>query len=491
MSRVIRRLRDSCSIGLIALAGLLCFVALDGCRQHRGDSKLKPCRLPGTGEEVLCGKLTVFENRETRTGRTIDLNVVVVPAFDQKDKTEPLFQLDGGPGVAATNGAYFYANEGKDYRRKHDVVLVDQRGTGKSNPLTQPPRKKTPQDYLREMYPVDYVKNLRRTLEQHADLTQYTTSIAMDDLDDVRVWLGYDKIDLFGGSYGTQAVLVYLRQHPEHVHTATLVAVAPTYLRIPMYHSQAAARAMDLLLHECEQDPVCHRAFPQIRADWQNVLTQLGREPTHVQYSPNDKGAPVALEIQRDIFAEKIRNLMYAVDKARRVPLIVHQAAQGDFGPFLKEAIAPGIPDLIADGMYLSVTCAEDVPFIDQAEAAKLNEGNPFGNYRVFQQTRACGLWPQGKIPADYRDPVSSNAPVLIFSGYLDPVTPPQRGEEVAKYLPNSRHVIIPEGAHNVDGLSDPGCLDRIIIDFMDKGSAKNLDTSCVERMSPPPFATK
>ena len=482
--------RYFCSVGLIILAGLLCFFALHGCGNRRAHSKLKPCRLPGLDEELVCGKLTVFENRETRTGRMIDLNVVVLPAFDQKNKREPLFDIEGGPGAAASNAAMFYAKEGKEYRRKHDVVLVDQRGTGKSNPLTAERVKKTPQDYLKEMYPVDYVKKLRQTLEQRADLTQYTTSIAMDDLDDVRSWLGYERINVFGLSYGTRAVLVYLRQHPEHVHTATLMGVAPTYLKMPFYHSQAATRAMDLLLQECEGDPSCHNAFPQIRADWQNVLAQLGREPARVQYSPDNKSAPVTVEIQRDIFAEKIRNWMYGADKARKIPFIVHEAAQGDFTPFLHEAIAPGIPDFIADGMYLSVTCAEDVPFIDQAEAAKLNEGNPFANYRVFQQTRACSLWPRGKIPEGYREPVSSNLPVLIFSGNLDPVTPPQRGEEVARYLPNSRHVIIQEAGHGVDGLKDAGCVDRIIIDFLDKGSAKDLDTSCVEHMSPPLFTT-
>jgi len=483
-------LRYSCSIGLVVLAGLLCFFALDGCRHRQDFPNLKPCRLPGIGEELFCGKLTVFENRETRSGRTIDLNVVVLPAFDPKNKTEPLFDLAGGPGAASTGAAGFYATDGKDYRRKHDIVLVDQRGTGQSNPLTAKPAKKTPQDYLIEMFPVDYVKNMRRALEQRADLTQYTTSIAMDDLDEVRSWLGYERIDLFGTSYGTRAVLVYLRQHPDHVHTATILGVAPTYLKMPLYHSQAAARAMELLLQECEKDALCHQAFPQISQDWQNVLAQLGREPARVQYSPDDKSAPVTVEIQRDIFAEKVRNWMYARDKTQRIPFIIHQAAQGDFGPFLHEAIAPSIPDFIADGMYLSVTCAEDVPFIDQEEAAKLNEGNPFGNYRVFQQTRACSLWPQGKIPADYRDPVSSNLPVLIFSGNMDPVTPPQRGDEVAKYLPNSRHVIIPEAGHGADGLSDQGCVDRINMEFMDKGSARDLDTSCVDRMTAPPFAT-
>ena len=182
---------------------------------------------------------------------------------------------------------------------------------------------------------------------------------------------------------------------------------------------------------------------------------------------------------------------MYGRGKAARIPLIIHRAAQGDFAPFLKQAIAPSIPDFIADGMYLSVTCAEDVPFIDQEEAARLNTNNPFGNYRVFQQTRACGMWPRGEIPGDFLEPVRSNAPVLIFSGNIDPVTPPTYGAEVAKFLPNSRHVIIPEAAHEIDGLTDPGCIDRIALEFLDKGDAKNIDVSCVQRMARPPFATK
>jgi pimeloyl-ACP methyl ester carboxylesterase len=349
------------------------------------------------------------------------------------------------------------------------------------------------------MYPVDYVQNLRQTLEQRADLTQYTTSIAMDDLDDVRAWLGYDRINLFGLSYGTRAALVYLRQHPEHVRTVTLMGVAPTYLKMPMYHAEAAARAMDLLLQQCEQDQACHQAFPQIREEWTSLVAQLERAPARVEYSPPDKGAtttqvnpPVRLqlEIQSGVFAEKVRTWMYSRDSASRIPLVIHQAAHGDWAPFLRDAISPSIPDFIADGMYLSVTCAEDVPFIDQDEALKLNAGNPFDNYRVFQQTRACSMWPRAKIPDNFRDPVSSNVPVLIFSGKMDPVTPPQRGEEVAHYLPNSRHIVVPQAGHGVFGLTDPGCADRIIIEFLEKGDAKNLDASCVERMAAPPFVT-
>ena len=481
------------SILLMTTGMILLLLDVGGCAKNRptgGLSKLKPCRLDGTDEELLCGKLTVFENRQTRTGRTIDLNIVVLPALDQKNKAEPLFDLAGGPGASSVDAAGFYAREGKEYRRRHDVVCVDQRGTGQSNRLAIP-QEKTAQHYLREMYPVDYVQKMRHELEKRADLTKYTTSIAMDDLDDVRAWLGYDRINLIGGSYGTRAVLVYMRRHSEHVRSAILLAVAPTDLKMPLHHAESGARAMDLLLGECERDARCKAAFPQIRDEWKKVLEQLQKQPARAEYSPSGKSPPTTVEIQHGVFAEKIRTCMYRRDQAARIPVIVHHAANGDFTPFLQQAIAPSSPDCVADGMYLSVTCAEDVPFINQEEAARLNANNPFGNYRVFQQMRACGMWPRGEIPTDFQEPVSSNAPVLIFSGNMDPVTPPKYGEEVARHLPNSRHVIISEAGHGVDGLTDPGCIDRNAIEFLEKGDAKNLDVSCAERMAPPPFITK
>src|SRR5215471_10820644 len=121
-----------------------------------------------------------------------------------------------------------------------------------------------------------------------------------------------------------------MRQHPEHVRSAILVAVAPTDLKMPLHHSESAARAMDLLLGECEQDLACHAAFPQIRDDWKNVLAQLEKQPARVQYSPPGKAAPTTVEIQRDVFAEKIRTWMYGRDKAARIPLIIYRAAEGD-----------------------------------------------------------------------------------------------------------------------------------------------------------------
>jgi pimeloyl-ACP methyl ester carboxylesterase len=262
---------------------------------------------------------------------------------------------------------------------------------------------------------------------------------------------------------------------------------------MPLHHARAAKRAMDLLLAECAADTACHAAFPNVEREWTELLERLGGEPAKVDYSPPDKSAKVTVEIRADVFAEKIRNRMYSPESARKIPMMIHHAAHGDFGPFLKDVIPEdrSRPDFIADGMYLSVTCAEDVPFIDQEEASRANAGNPFGNYRVVQQTRACGMWPQGKIPAGYHEPVSSAAPTLIISGQLDPVTPPERGEEVSSQLPNSRHIVIAHGAHGLEGLTNVECLDKVMLEFLAKGDAKKLDTSCVERVSAPAFVTR
>ena len=455
-------------------------------------AQLQRFRLPGGEEDLWRGKLRVYENRRTRTGRTIDLNVVVVPALDQTDVREPFFELAGGPGIAATGMAEAYANDLKDYRRHRDVVLVDQRGTGESNPLAAA-HDPSPAAYLREMYPVDYVQTLRRQLAEKADLTQYTTAIAMDDLDDVRAWLGYGKINLFGFSYGSRAAMVYLRQHPEHVRSVILMGVSPTFQHLPLYHARDGQRALNLLLDECAQDPKVAQAFPKIRDDLAQLRANLGREPVHARYVSADGLTDVMVEIQRDILMETLRTLLYTVDGGRRIPLIIHEAAAGNFAPYLRATIPAdrSKPDFIADGLYLCVTAAEDTPFIDPGMAEKLNAGNVFGNYRVFQQARACRLWPRGELPAGYGDPVKSDVPVLIVSGLMDPVTPPEWAEEVARHLPNSRHVILRHGAHLPFALAHMEKLDALFLEFLATADARHLDTSGLEQMLPPPFVVQ
>jgi pimeloyl-ACP methyl ester carboxylesterase len=330
-------------------------------------------------------------------------------------------------------------------------------------------------------------------LEKRADLTQYSTPAAADDLDDVRAWLGYERISLLGVSYGTRVALVYLRRHPERVHRAVLMGVSPTDHKVPLYHARDGQRALDLLLADCAADRDCRRAFPEVGRQLREVLDTLRRQSARVPYVLPETGATVTVEIRREVFAEKLRSRLYEPQSARRVPAVIHHAARGDFDPFLALVIPANraAQDFIADGMYLSVTCAEDTALVDPTEAAGLTTSTLFGDYRVVQQRRACGLWPRAALPDDYHQPVESSVPVLVISGLMDPVTPPEWGEHVVRHLPNSLHLVIPHHAHIPVGLTRMDCLDGLTLDFLQRGRVEGLDASCVKEMLPPPFVVE
>lgn len=458
-----------------------------------GRSHLKPCSITGIEEKMLCGEFELFENRAIGSGRKIKLHIVVVPAINTSSLETPLFYLDGGPGIAATQNTRFFAVDVTDYRREHDVVLIDQRGTGDSNPLNCSPTSSPPQYFLDEMYPVEYVKKCRSELEKKADLTQYTTEIAMDDLDDVRKWLGYGKINIWGLSYGTRAAQIYMRRHPESVRSVVLSGALPIGHKMPSYHARDGQRALDLLLDSCLVDPSCNSAFPNIKQELRTLIVTLRKSPAKVRYAQPKLNAEYTLQITADIFAEFLRSQLYTPASSRKVPFIIHEASVGDFTPFLNAVIPENneIRNSVSDGLYLSVTCAEDVPFINAASARKQSDDTVFGNYRLSQQMRACDLWKRGNVSAGFLSPVVSSIPTLILSGYFDPVTPPSLGKNIAKHLSQSRQIVIANNAHVEDGLSDLECLDKLILTFIETPDVHKLDPSCVDNMQPEPFVVK
>jgi pimeloyl-ACP methyl ester carboxylesterase len=456
-----------------------------------GRARLEPCKVEGVAEELLCGTYPVWENRTTRQGRKIDIGIVVIPAKAAHPAPDPLFLFAGGPGDAASNGA---AGMDPALRARRDIVMVDQRGTGRSHRLTcQVPSDPTNvQGYFEPSLPVDAVRTCRAELEKDADLTQYTTSIGMDDIDEVRQWLGYDKINLFGGSYGTRAVQVYMRRHGDHVRSAVIAGTTAMHQHLPLYHARDGKKALDLLFGECAADPACAAAFPDLAAEHERVLARLDRERGRATVKSPFDGKQVAVTIPRDIFAEQIRFTMYNAATAAATPYVVHRAAQGDFGPFARLALLwePAFRRILAWGMHLSVTCAEDVPFMTPATIEEAIAGTYLRGYRVLQQVAACGVWARGAIPDDFHRPVVTDIPTLVLSGPFDPVTPPRWAEEVVPHLSRGKHVIIPDGHHGPGGLAHPECFSTMIEAFLERGSAEGLDTSCVDGMKRPPFLT-
>jgi pimeloyl-ACP methyl ester carboxylesterase len=466
---------------------LLLLLVNSSVRTQTYPPELKPC---ATAPSLLCGTFRVFEDRERRTGRTIDLNLVILPSVGER-KYNPMFDLQGGPGVGATNDAELFQKEVPQYRLGRDIVLVDQRGTGKSNPLQCSPLPgRTPLD---DMYPSEYVQKCREALAKRADLTKYTTEIAMDDLDDVRRWLGYSKIDLWALSYGTRAAQVYIRQHRANAGHAVLTGAIGTYHKMPFYHARNGQESLELLLADCTRDPQCHVAFPSIEKETRDLFAQLDKEPAKVDYSDPKTGATSSYVIRGDIMAERIRTWLYTRDTTQQIPFVIHRAAAGDFMPFLKRLLRAQGPDptmFIADGMYLSVTCAEDVPFIDVAAAHAGNKDTIFGDYRVLQQKRACENWPRGKIGATYRKPVVSDVPVMFLTGAMDPVTAPRWADELSRGFRNHVMITIPYQGHGPIGLSNIDCEDNLMIRFMSDLLITEADKACIKTMKPPPFVT-
>jgi len=453
------------------------------------ESKPHACHVNGVSEEVQCATYVVWENRETKSGRKIGLNIVILPAHlaAGEKAAEPLFLFAGGPGQAATDFARGFSLN-KAIRAKRDIVMIDQRGTGGSNPLDcnfygDPPDV---QKMVTYSFPSDSVERCRVQLSKVADLGLYTTAPGMDDIDDVRQWLGYGKINAWGGSYGTMSLQVYLRRHGDTVRAAVLGGVAPVDELIPLHHALAGQQAVDAIFAKCDADPDCKKAYPNLREEFQAILERV-RKGVEVEVK-SPKGEMVKVHPSLGSFAEGVRHRLY-YDDGRTFPATIHKAAaDGDLAPLVQMAVdaQTNFGNILAMGMNLSVTCAEDVPYIDDKTLARETAHTFLGDMRVQEQRAACKQWVRGAVPKDVHALVHSNVPVLLISGARDSVTPPAFGDRVAKGLPNSLHVVFPESSHGNWGL----CGQQVQAAFFDRGSVQGLDVSCAAQQKPVKFST-
>jgi pimeloyl-ACP methyl ester carboxylesterase len=451
---------------------------------------LAPCRLPDVPDEARCGTYEVFEDRDARAGRKIVLNVAVLPATGPDRLPDPILFFDGGPGEPTVSDAAWHEENLKPLRRRRDILLIDARGTGASHPLACAESDADRlQGYLKDFLPVDQVRACRELLQQRADLSQYTTARIVDDKAEVAAALGYDKVNLIGTSYGTRAVLVFLRRHPERVRTATMFGVLPTGERGPLPAARNAQRSFEALVGDCAREPACAAAFPDLRADLAAVLRRVEEKPVPVEITDPDTEQKVSLELTREGVAQTVRYMLYGDFGRVRLPLALRRAAGGDFGLLGEMAWLFGSTVTGGTrGLYLSVTCAEDVAFIREEEIPAAVAGTFLGDFRIRRQIAACKEWPAAKLGPDVLQPVVSEAPVLALSGARDPATPPENGEQVVRHLKRGRLIVVPNRSHGVVGVEGSECVVSVIEQFIEAGSAERLDTGCIERMPPVRF---
>jgi pimeloyl-ACP methyl ester carboxylesterase len=475
-----RRLVFACAVALAACGAASC------SGQARVDplERLHPCATDEGPGDAYCGTLKVFEDRATRAGRQIDLKIVVLPALSNADRRDPLFFLAGGPGQGAAQMATAVRDAFRLVQRDRDIVLVDQRGTGDSNGL----ECRGDANSLRAISEPDDVAlaRLRACLEGYdANVRLYTTPIAMDDLDDVREHLGYKQINLYGGSYGTRAALVYLRAHGARVRSVVLDGVAPTDMRLPLFTARDAQAALDRLLMDCDADEACRSAFPSLGDRVRTLLARIEANPPRVRLVHPRTGVADEVDVNARFVASILFGALYSPVTAALLPTLIDRAERNDFQGLVALALAGEQDENLSVGMQLSVICSEDVPRIPPGELDRQRNATIFRSHLMSGPLKACEFWPRGAIDPAYYEPVMSPVPALVLSGAVDPVTPPSWGEDVARHLPNARHVTLPATGH---GAISTRCGARLIREFLERGSAEELDPGCAAVIKRPPF---
>jgi pimeloyl-ACP methyl ester carboxylesterase len=433
-----------------------------------------------------CGVLNVAENPLQPAGRTIELRVAVIPALNRRANAAPLFLLAGGPGQAATDLYVSTAGAFARINRNHDIVLVDQRGTGKSAPLfcSYPDDWRDVEDAMPALR-----QATRACLSQFGDSVRYyTSSVAVRDLDQVRRALGLRQIDMYAASYGTRVAELYMRRYPAAVHAVILDGVTYPEQSIGPDTPWDGERALDLIVTRCLTAPECAAAYPDLKRNIDELRRRFGPERIALTLSDPSSGRPLEIQFSHAVLGASLRFLSYSSTEASLLPDLIHRAANGDLAPLAAQALMASrlIRGQLASGMQNSVVCSEDLPFysadaIDRAKLAQTYQGAD----QLVAVAEVCKLWPRGPVDADLHDALQSDVPTLLLSGEADPVTPPTDAERLARGLTRHRHLLLRGEGH---GQLATGCMPKLMAEFLDNPDPQALDAACLERHRSAPF---
>ena len=437
--------------------------------------------------------MRVYEDRVAKRGRKIDIHVAVIKASSSKPALDPIFYLAGGPGGSAIeDGKRPQFSSSLSFN--HDLVFVDQRGTGNSNPQT------VSQGFpdFAGLTPEQIDANVKARAWEYQvlkiftmDTRFYTTSLAMDDLDDIRAALGYDKINLVGYSYGATAAQYYLRQHEEHVRTVTLGG--GSLLDKPVFElwAQNGQQALNSIFDLCLSDPLCNAAYPNLKSEFSELMSRLATDPVTVSLTDPGNSHPESVTFSADLFAASLRNLTTDAKNDPNLPRLIHKAYQ--------ENDWNGFAQLYADGwtpqwwgnlaMEHTIRCSEKWAAFDPAVVAASSKGSYLAGWDTSlakHQAFSCKLTPPGITPEGSSDQPGSNVPVLILNGELDPIDPPENMAGAKELWPNSLSLIGPYQGHSMSNYDEIMCWFSIQDKFIISGSANGLDTSCMQGIQAP-----
>ena len=445
----------------------------------RGAGKIaaRTCHLPGAEGALRCLAVPVPLDYAKSDARGLNIHVTIAPAYREGAKADPLFVLAGGPGQAGSEVIVLLPTALKRVRATRDIVFIDQRGTGLSGKLDceDKPEHETMSD-------AELEAEVKRCIgASRTPFAAYTTANAARDIEEVRRALGYGKINVWGGSYGTRLGQAYARAYPASVRALILDGVAAPDQVIPAGGRDGQA-ALDKLFEQCARDAGCNKAYPNLRAEFDSLAARA-EGGLSLSIADPRTAQPVTFRMTGQRFTGTVHSILYSPADARRLPFLIHSAWQGRWEPFIARHNVGG--DFAGEGgtaylMHLAVVCAEDVPRMTPAlmkeDAALLT--------RALAE-RMPDMCKTMKVPAvPYAAPVPIEAPVLLLSGALDPVTPPRRAESAARHMTHARHLVVANAGH---GVSQLGCAPRLLREFLDAPGGA-LDATCLAEIPPPTF---
>ena len=453
-------------------------LSLNDCRIRVGEG------FPGI--KARCGEFERSENPADPDSQAILLHVAIVSALTLEPEPDAFVPIAGGPGQSTVE---FYASVPSAFeavRQKRDIVLLDQRGTGKSAPL----RCDVDEDIIEGRYTREQaIEETRSCLESLPyDPRYFTTSVAVSDLEALREELGYSKFNLYGVSYGSRVAQHFVRQHPESTRTIIIDGVVPPQKALGPAIAIESQNALNAVFARCVEDKACNDRFPELSIRFNTLRATLGAEPATISMADPLTGKLADVRFSDIEMSGALRLLLYHPSSIALIPLLVNEAIEGNLQPLAAQfrMVAATMSDMINIGMHNAVICTEDAPWFDEENITQEQlDATYIGPIQLDVLDAMCSVWPAGIIDDRHRDPVSTNIPVLLLSGEADPITPPAYADLAAVELENALHLTGPRQGH---GLAPRGCMPGIIGDFVDSASVANLDTACIDRLHAMPF---
>jgi pimeloyl-ACP methyl ester carboxylesterase len=457
-----------------------------------GSLTLTACELAqpnsGLSTAAWCASFPVPENRDDPHSRIIHLKLALLRSSAQVADKDMLVFLAGGPGQAATDSASTIASVLQPLRAHRDVLLLDQRGTGGSNALDCKDADQIGAQSDEDSVDADKMRAAAaaclKQISPRADPRYYTTTIATQDLEDVRKALGSPTLDLVGVSYGTRMAQQYLMHYPDAVRSVVLDSTVPNSLALGESFAETLDEALKLQFARCTAEPACKQRFGDPYQTLYQLRDALRANPHQVSFRDPETYKAVKRVLNENALASVVRLFAYTPPTAALLPMSIDAAAHGDVGPLLGQAkiLSGDLADLMGSGMQYSVICSEDA---DLLTPRPQDEQTILGTQMIDALKAVCSVWPKGTRPADFHQPLKTDKPVLLLAGQYDPVTPPRYAEEVAKGLPNARVLVLKGQAHSVMAA---GCTPKLIKKFVEQLDPKSLDASCLDLLQPTPI---